>query len=153
MKYAKNTSVSSEKSRSEIEKVLQRYGADQFMYGWDDSRALIMFRMEGRQIKFILPMPDKNERRFTHTEARGNKRSPEQAFKEWEQACRQKWRALSLVIKAKLEAVESGISIFEDEFLANLVLPNGSTVSEFMLPQIESSYSNGTMPNLLPDLS
>jgi len=152
MKYAQNTSVSTEKSRAEIEKTLQKYGADQFMYGWDDSRALIMFRMEGKQIKFILPMPDKNERRFTHTEARGNKRSPEQAFKEWEQACRQKWRALSLVIKAKLEAVESGISIFEDEFMANIVLPNGSTVSEFMLPQIESAYSNGTMPKLLPNL-
>lgn len=152
MKYAENTSVSTDKSRAEIEKTLQKYGADQFMYGWDDSKALIMFRMEGKQIKFLLPMPDKNDRRFTHTEAKGIKRSADQAFKQWEQACRQKWRALSLVIKAKLEAVESGISIFEDEFMANVVLPDGSTVSEFMLPQIETAYSTGDMPNLLPNL-
>lgn len=33
MAYAENTSVSSEKSRAEIERTLQKYGADQFMYG------------------------------------------------------------------------------------------------------------------------
>lgn len=153
MTYAQNTSVSTDKSRSEIEKTLQRYGADQFMYGWDDIMALIMFRMNGIQIKFTLPMPDKNDRCFTHTEAKGTARSTEQAYKHWEQACRQKWRALALVIKAKLEAIESGISIFENEFMANIVLPNGSTVSDFMLPQIESAYATGKMPNLLPDLS
>ncbi len=71
-------------------------------------------------------------------------------MKEWEQACRQKWRALYLVIKAKLEAVESGISCFEDEFLANIVLPDGSLVGNFMRPQIEQVYSSGNMPALLP---
>lgn len=60
MAYAQNTTVTADKSRAEIERTLQRYGADQFMYGWDDARAMIMFRMGGRQIKFLLPMPDKN---------------------------------------------------------------------------------------------
>ena len=35
-----------------------------------------------------------------------------------DQACRQRWRALLLVIKAKLEAVTAGISTVETEFLA-----------------------------------
>ena len=151
MSYAEKTNVSTEKSRAEIERILQRYGADQFMYGWDNDRAIVGFRMIGRQIKFLLTMPDKMDKKFTHTE-RGKKRSDDVAFKGWEQACRQKWRALSLVIKAKLEAVESGIAIFEDEFMANIVLPDGGTVSQFMLPQITEAYENGEMPKLLPDL-
>ncbi|MDP1772751.1 MAG: hypothetical protein Q8L15_10745 [Methylobacter sp.] len=150
MAYAENTSVSTERSRGEIERTLQRYGADQFMYGWDQDRAIVGFCIIGRQIKFILKMPAREE--FVKTKT-GKPRSELQADKEYEQACRQKWRALSLVIKAKLEAVEAGISILEDEFMANIVLPNGSTVSQFMLPQITTAYETGAMPKLLPDLS
>ena len=108
MTYAQNTTVSTDKSRSEIERTLQRYGADQFMYGWDQEKAVIGFRMAERQIKFVLPMPDKKDIKFTMTPGRGKIRSDAQAFKEWEQACRQKWRALALVIKAKLEEVLNG---------------------------------------------
>lgn len=80
-------------------------------------------------------------------------RSPELAAKEWEQACRQRWRALALVIKAKLEAVESGISVFEDEFMANIVLPGGRTVSEEVRPRIAAMYEGGPVQPLLPDYS
>ncbi len=149
--YAENTTVSTDKSRAEIEKNLQHYGADQFMYGWDQERAMIAFRMKGKQIKFVLPMPDKNDTAFTKTPT-GKPRNATAAHKEWEQACRARWRSLNLVIKAKLEAVETGIAIFEDEFMANIVLPNGSTVSQFMLPQINQAYEKGTMPKLLPPM-
>lgn len=106
MAYAENTSVSTEKSRNEIERTLQRYGADQFMYGWNNENAVIGFRLSDKRIQFLLPMPDKTERKFTHTPT-GKARKESASFKEWEQACRQKWRALSLVIKAKLEAVDA----------------------------------------------
>ena len=150
--YAEKTTVSTEKSRAEIERTLTRYGADQFMYGWDQEQAVIGFRLVGRQIKFLLPMPDKRDRDFTHSPT-GKSRKKTAAYTAWEQACRQRWRALALVIKAKLEAVEAGIAIFEDEFMANIVLPNGSTVSQFMLPQITEAYETGDMPQLLPFLS
>ncbi len=45
MKYAGKTQVSSDKSKAEIERTLQRYGATGFMYGWQDSIAVIMFQM------------------------------------------------------------------------------------------------------------
>lgn len=152
MAYAESTNVSTDKSRTEIGRTLQRYEANQFMYGWDQDRAIVGFRMVGRQIPFVLPMPDKKDRWFTHTPT-GKVRKESAAYSEWEQACRQKWRALSLVIKAKLEAVEAEISVFEDEFMANIVLPNGTTVSQLMLPQIEAAYESGSMPQLLPNLS
>lgn len=149
--YAKDTKVSVSSSKQEIERIVERYGAEQFMSGWNADRAMIAFTMEGRQIRFVLPMPAKNERRFTH-HSRGM-RTPESALQQWEQACRQRWRALALVIKAKLEAVESGISVFEDEFMANIVLPNGRTVSEEVRPRIAAAYDSGQMQPLLPDYS
>lgn len=149
--YASDTSVSTEKSRAEIERTLQRWGASKFMYGWDEDRAIVGFVMRGRQIRFVLSMPDREAREFTHTPSRGTRRTAQQAFEAWEQACRQKWRALNLVIKAKLEAVESGIAEFDTEFLAHLVLPNGQTVGEAVTPRIIDGIENNAMPALLPD--
>jgi hypothetical protein len=68
-----------------------------------------------------MPLPDRTKKAFTHMET-GKRRTETQAQRAWEQAVRQRWRALVLVIKAKLEAVESGITSFEDEFLAHTVL-------------------------------
>ena len=150
-RYAKDTSVSVSTSKAEIEGIVERYGAGQFMSGWSEDQALIAFTMEERQVRFILPMPPKDLREFTH-HSRGA-RTPDAALKQWEQACRQRWRALALVIKAKLEAVESGISVFEDEFMANIVLPGGRTVSEEVRPKIAIAYENGAVGALLPDYS
>jgi hypothetical protein len=152
-RYAENTTVGSDRSRAEIEKTLARYGADQFMYGWGIGEAVIAFRADGRNVKFVLPMPDRNSREFTHTPARGNRRTDAQIEAEFEQAVRQRWRALALVIKAKLEAVEAGITVFEDEFLAHILLPDGSTIGEWARPQIDAVYSSGKMPELMPGSS
>lgn len=151
-RYAENTTVTSEKSRAEIERTLARYGADQFMYGWDANQAVIQFRMDGRHVRFTLTLPDRDAKEFTHTPSRGTRRTPDQAEAEWEKACRQRWRALALVVKAKLEAVASEITEFEDEFLAHIVLPDGRTAGQFLRPQIEVAYQTGEMPPMLPAL-
>lgn len=150
-RYAATTSVSSAKSKAEIEQIVERYGAEQFFSGWDATRAVIGFTMAGRQVRFTLPMPDKADREFTH-HSKGA-RTAEAALAQWEQACRQKWRALLLVIKAKLEAVESGISVFEEEFLANIVMPDGRLVAEHVRPRIATAYETGKMQPMLPDYS
>lgn len=135
----------------EIESTLSRYGADAFSYGWEESRALIAFRANGRQIRFEITMPDRTDRKFTHYK-RGSmlySRTESAATAEWEQAKRQRWRALALVVKAKLEAVDAGISEFEEEFLAHIVLPDGSTVGKQIAPHIAAAYESGQMPRLL----
>lgn len=149
-KYASTTTVSSAKSKAEIEAIVERYGASQFVSGWSADHAIVGFTMMDRQVKFVLTMPDKNRREFTH-HSKGP-RTAEAALAQWEQACRSRWRALLLVIKAKLEAVESGISAFEDEFMANIVLPDGQLVGQFMRPQIAHAYETREMPALLPYL-
>jgi hypothetical protein len=153
-KYAASTDVTSSKSRDEIERILTRYGADQFMYGWQDSAAVVAFRANDRRVRFILPLPTREDPEFT-TYRQGSvlfRRAETEITKRYEQATRQRWRALALVIKAKLEAVECGIADFEDEFLANIMLPTGATVGEWMRPQVAEAYLTGRMPPLLPML-
>lgn len=151
-RYAQQTLVSVEKSRTEIERTLTRYGADQFIYGWDRDQAVIGFRMHDKQVKFLLPLPDKDDPEFKFTPSKKYKRTDEDRVKAWEQACRSSWRALGLVVKAKLEAVEAGITSFEEEFLAHIVMVGGETFGRWALPQVEEMYRTGTMPRMLPGL-
>ncbi len=150
-RYAVNTSVSVDKSRIEIEHILRRYGAEDFIFGSTRGKAMIRFEMNRRQVCFVLPLPEPKDKQFTHTEARNRQRTPEDAHAAWEQACRQKWRALSLAVKAKLEVVASGIATFDDEFMSYILLPGGMTVGDWMAPQIEEAYTSGRMPKLLPE--
>lgn len=151
-RYAARTTVSVERSRAEIEQTLARYGAEQFMYGWGNQGAMVAFVVsvpsgQKRQVRFELPLPSRDEREFQY-HSRG-RRTPSEAERLWEQACRSRWRALALVVKAKLEAVQSGIATFEDEFLAYIMLPDGVTVSEWLSPQLDAAYDpdRGTMPS------
>lgn len=138
MSYASSTSVPIDRSQAEIKKILAKYKASGFVYGEGDRAAVIMFEMGGRRIKFILPMPN-----------HPGQYSAQKEIKAYEQLCRSRWRCLVLAIKAKLECVESGITTLEQEFMAHIVLPNGQTVSQVMIPQIAQSYTSNAMPPLL----
>lgn len=144
-KFARYTEVTQEKTKVEIETTLRKYGAEQFISGWNNNTAAVGFRMKDRMVRFYLPMPSKEE-------FKKDKKKPwiirgeTEISKLIDQEQRQRWRCLLLVIKAKLEAVESGIAQFEEEFMAHIVLPNGKTVGEFMKPQIEHAYKTGDMP-------
>lgn len=150
MAYAEKTNISVAKTKADIEELIQRAGAGQFVSGYKENVAVIGFSLSDRQIRFTLPLPDKQDKDFWYTPERHNKRTEQQAYAAWEQACRSRWRALYLIIKAKLEAVESGISTIEREFFYDVVLPDGKTVGEWMAPQLEDTYRTGQMPPLLP---
>lgn len=131
MAYAEQTKVPVEQTKHEIERTLARYGADNFAYFTESGKAIIVFEAHGRRLRFDLPLPvgegDKEQR-----------------------VRRQKWRALLLCIKAKLEAVASNIESFEEAFLAHVVMPDGMTVGEHAMPMIETAYKGGQMVPLLP---
>jgi hypothetical protein len=140
--YAATTTVPVDRSRTEIERILVRYGATQFAYGWAGDKAMIAFVMRDRQIRFLVPMPDPSDRDITHS-ANERRRTPSVAKTAYDQTVRARWRSLALVIKAKLEAVNSDIVTFEDEWADN------STVGDRLFPAIEQAYSTGTVPALL----
>lgn len=149
MTYAENTNVDSAKSRAEIERTLVRYGATSFMYGSGQDFAVVGFEMNGRKVRFQLKLPNRDDRRFTMTPSTNRPRTSTAAAEEYEKAVRQKWRALSLVVKAKLEAVQSGISVFEEEFLANIIMSDGRTVYQHTAEAIEQNYTSGQVVRLL----
>ena len=154
--YAADTSVSVEKSRAEIEAILVRYGAERFAYMMGDAEAVIGFSANGKFVKFTLPLPNRGERRFQSRRYTRMGRfvkdvplSPEQSRREYEQACRSRWRSLALCVKAKLEAVAAGITTFEAEFMAHIVVPDGRTLGQHLLPQLEEMQRSGTMPKMM----
>jgi hypothetical protein len=155
--YAQDTSVPVERSKAEIERLITKFGATRFMTGHDAMKAAVAFVIKGKTVQFTLPLPQREEKRFWYTPHRHNKRSEAEAYREWEQACRARWRALCLCIKAKLEAIEAGITTFEAEFLAHFVMHNGQTFGEYAIPMIEEAAKQQRMPQLHlgwnPDIS
>jgi len=135
--YAADTTVAVGRSRTAIEDLLRQHGATEFASGWDTTHDKLQFRLFDRTIRFLLPRPDPTQRKFTH-DGRGSKRNTAALARTIDQADRQRWRALYLVIRAKLEAVEAGISIFEQEFLAFVVMGNGMTVGDVLVPRLQA---------------
>jgi|RhiMethySRZTD1v2_1073278.scaffolds.fasta_scaffold39857_9 hypothetical protein len=131
MAYATETKVPVAKTRAEIERLLEKHGTKNFMSMLALDRAVIIFELKERRIRFDLPLPKGS--------ARGD-----------EQRTRSLWRALLLCIKAKLESVESKIETFDEAFLAQTVMPDGKTVYEHTAPTIKQVYASGEMRPLLP---
>ena len=147
MAYARGTRVPISQTRDEIQRLLNRKGADAFAYAEDGARAMVQFRIEGRLVRFVLEMPAIDDFRRTPTGQTRNTSGQQNAY---EQETRALWRRLLLVIKAKFEAAETGISTIETEFLGNTVLPDNRLVQEWLDPQIEQAYQTGQMPAMIP---
>jgi hypothetical protein len=141
MSYAESTSVPVDRSRTEIERVLQNYGASEFFYGTSEKGEGIGFVYKGRPIKIGIPVvPKKN---YSDNQSGENKRQQER---------RRLWRVLLIALKAKLELVNAGLVSFEDEFLAQTCLPKAtgySTVGDWAKEQIGTMITTGKMPKLL----
>lgn len=154
-RFAEGTDVSPERSRAEIEAVLRRYGATEFASGWAPDRATIMFAHGQWRVRFFLPIPKieafnpakGNEPKGWNSWTPERRKTFVQRARDAEE--RRRWRALALVIKAKLEAIASKITTFEDEFLAHIMIPGGITVGEKIASQLIDSYKTGGTPPLL----
>jgi hypothetical protein len=132
--YAAQTSVSEEASIEEIRQTLARYGADRVRVTRGE-QASIGFRAYSREVRLELTLPTREECRRAPS---GYRRTPAEWERAYEQAHRQCWRALALVVKAKLEAVAVGIGAFDQEFLSSIVLADDRTIGEVMVPQLGS---------------
>lgn len=157
--FAANTDVPVSRTRGEIEEVIMRNGGDRFGSFVDRTSAAILFEIAGRRIRIVIPLPDMDSPDFEPRYKGGGRYGPadEQRRVKWEQACRTRWRALLLVLKAKLEAVAVGIASLEDELLAYTILPPDEnnetrTVGEAFAEPIREAYATGTFPALVPGL-
>lgn len=142
--------VSIARSRDEIERLLVRHAATGFLYGEQGEQAMIAFELEGRRYRMMLRYPDVESievRRNQYTRSQSDAQRIRAAYEQEKQRL---WRGLALLVKAKLEAVASGISTLEEEMLYYTVMPDGETVGEWLEPQIREVYRSGKMPPLLP---
>jgi hypothetical protein len=154
--YAKDTKVSVAASVAEIEATILRYDGTQFWYGLKDDGAVVGFTMAERQIQFRMTFGLPTDEQFTKIR-RGTgfqDAPPAQARARWDQRRKELMRSLALVIKAKLEAAESGVETIEEAFMAQLVLPDGSRVGDMVKVELALAYESGRQPpHLLPDFS
>jgi len=149
--YAEGTLVSVGKTKGEIEDLLMRHKATKLFTGQEDGRAIVGFEMADRRVQFELRLPAMEQ--FSHREDQwGHKkaRTPEDMLKHWEQACRERWRALLLCIKAKLVSTAAGVETFEEAFLAQIVIPGQGTIGARIIPALPAIYEGQPMPPLLP---
>lgn len=145
-RYASSTDVPVEKSQAELKKLLTRYGADGFMLGERGAQAVVQFVINARVIKFSLEMPDRNSDDFWYSPTRRNPRSDDAAYKAWEQACRQKWRALCLFVRATLEAVEEGVVDFDEAMMPFTMVDGRETFAERYGPELKKWIEGGRAP-------
>lgn len=144
--FASNTAVSPEKTQNDIRETLRKYGAGRFGIMEEDTKAHVMFEFNNLMIQLTVGLPDKSE--FMKTEA-GRSRKKSAADEAYKQAIRQRWRALLLAIKAKLEAIECGISTIEKEFMAFVIMPDGRSLGDHLIPKLKEISTTGKMPRLL----
>jgi L-rhamnose mutarotase len=127
-RYAAKTKVPADRSRNELENLLQAHGATQRAIFFDDEQGMVhvQFRMTERMVKISFTTPPKKE-----------------------QETRQAWRACILIVKAKLEYIASGASTVEREFLADILTPDGRTVHQLLAGQVAQMFKTGKLPPLL----
>jgi hypothetical protein len=148
-RYAADTEVPVERSKTAIEGLLTQRGVEGYHTGWDQQRDIIEFVWKGKQIRFLLPRP----KRGNYLRKRdGYGRNERQVTAAMDQANRQRWRALYLVVRAKIEAVEAGLAIFEEEFLSFIVIPGANkTIGEILVPRLGEGEFD--IARLLPERS
>ena len=127
-KYAKYTDVPVRNSKVHIEKLLVDWGIEEFFFGTSPRGEGIGFKFRDKVYKISVPVPNDGS----------------------EQTKRQMWRILFMSLKMKLEEIDAGLISFDDQFLAQMALPDGSTVSDFMkLPKNLELLQQAKMPLLL----
>lgn len=133
--YAKYTKVSITKTKMDIQRLLKSWGIDEFFFGTSPRGDGIGFRYEGKIYKRNVTLPEK---------------AWDTSNTRYEQLKRQRWRILYMSLKMKLEEIDDGGISFEDQFLAMMCLPDGSSVADFMkLPENIARLEKTEMPKLL----
>src|SRR5579859_8069013 len=99
--YVRGASITSSALQAEIREMLTDYGATEFRCVWEGGKAAVVFSSGERQFRFVLDLP-------------ASTRAPldQGSAKTTEEVARRRWRQLALLIRAKLDAVASGIVTF-----------------------------------------
>lgn len=155
-KYAKGTDVTVRQSLAELEDLIERFAGNQpsgFGYATQGRVTTVQFEIRNRRVRLSIHLPDLETYRMVginqHVRAQ---RTDAETKAAWQREVNRLWRSLVDVVKAKLVAIDDGITTFEAEFLANLVLPSGDTIGERMAVDLETTLRTGELPPLMPGM-
>lgn len=130
--YAARSDVPVDRSQTEIRKILTELGADRFAFYSQPSGDQIVFEIRDCYYRIAGPP--------LATEPKTKAQS--------EQAARSAWRALVLLVKAKKVAIDQGYTTVEREFMADTVMPDGTTLIEHREALVDFNYKQGGLPRL-----
>jgi hypothetical protein len=132
----------------EIEHMLTGCGASDFRVASEHGKAAVAFSSGEHRFRLVLPNAAASDLPHAGVHDPLQPHSRGQESKAALDAARHSWRELSLLIRAKLEAVSAGIVTFDEEFLAYMLMPGGGTVFQAASPAIASSYAAAGRPRL-----
>ena len=136
MSYAEDTHVPVSQTKQEVERMLKGAGARQFYVGELDDGDVIGARLGERLVRFKVIRPD-------HAWAKAQRKKTPNLDNLVAKEYRRRWRCLGLLIKAKLAAVAGNVRSMEEEFLADVVMPDNRTLYESVVAGLASAYENG----------
>lgn len=131
-RYAENTKVSVDSSRGEITSILAKNGVQNMGWSSTPTKDQLIFQLQGGtyRLTMVRPSAASMEQRDRHLYVYPHNVDWESKVdQEW----RRVWRANVLLLKAKLEFIDSGDTTIERELLPYRVLDSGQTVEEAML--------------------
>lgn len=147
MSYAENTTVPVERSIAEIIGLVKKAGAERVAQYDELDRFTVAFDLAGRHVRFRVALPQIDD--VPEVRGDGRRRTAAEIIAKRDALQRQRARALLLVIKAKLESVESEVETFEEAFLANIMMADGATVYERVAAPIALEYADSGPQTLL----
>lgn len=130
-RYAEGTVVPVSRSHEAIKLELRKVGAEEFGIMESAVAAYVIFRI--REIRYRITTGEIKP-------ARGRDPAAE---------ARRQWRAIVLLVKAKVVSIVEGISTVEREFLSDAIMPDGSVLADHAPALIEQAYKEGGAPRLL----
>lgn len=128
-RYAEDTKVPISRSHDTIRTELRNVKAEQIGIMEGPERHYVVFLVN--DIRYIITTPAIPKAKDTDREHR------------------RAWRSIVLLVKAKCVAIKEGISTVEREFLANAVMPDGTTLADHSTKLIKQAYVEGGSPKRL----
>lgn len=125
MAYAKNTTVSIDRSMGEVRGLLLKNSAQGVAFAETPQGAIVSFYIENFQYKFNINYPQHSDNNIKYTN-KGTARTVPQVEKVVEDEKKRLWRAMVLYIKSAIEAHNNGIIDLKRSLMGNLVTNDGS---------------------------
>jgi hypothetical protein len=125
-RYAEGTKVGVDSSRGDITGILAKHGVVRMGWTTDLAADTLVFELGGGTYRLSMVKPDLAWAKKAYPNAYDWNAKIEG---EW----RRRWRANVLLLKAKLEFIESGDTTLDRELLPYRVLKGGRTVEETLL--------------------